>query len=369
MHFLGTIAVAAAIAIAGSGAAWSRTLSNTDGPAEIPPASYTATQYVDSNGCIFVRAGYNGTVNWVPRVTRDKQVLCGYKPTFGQAPAPAPAAKPAREIVVAPPAPKAAPKPAPKVAGAPIETVAVKVPPVVPYRPPVVAGSKAMPAPTPRQIELARQAVCPAYGKTAQDRTFRVNGVEVSCGPQAASPQTVGTGRRVVTAGASTGGRVAAPPLPKVPAGYKPAWTDGRLNPQRGPVTAAGDAQMALVFEPGKVPMVPLKPKTSGPVTPRYQVATKSNPTLAAAPRPGSQSVVAGGAGWVQVGSFGVASNAAATAARLKAAGLPVRVSTVSKGGKSLQIVLAGPFTSQGQIQTALQTARGAGFRDAFVRR
>ena len=53
----------------------------------------------------------------------------------------------------------------------------------------------------------------------------------------------------------------------------------------------------------------------------------------------------------------------------LQAMGLPVRVAKLARGGKPLQVVMAGPFASDGQAGAALTAARKAGFRDAFLRK
>ena len=44
-------------------------------PAEFPPASFDGNQFVDSDGCAFIRAGVGGAVTWVPRVDRRRNQL------------------------------------------------------------------------------------------------------------------------------------------------------------------------------------------------------------------------------------------------------------------------------------------------------
>ncbi len=57
-------------------AAGAQTLRTDIGPAELPPASFRGKQYVDSKGCVYIRAGSGSRVTWVPRVNRKRQVYC-----------------------------------------------------------------------------------------------------------------------------------------------------------------------------------------------------------------------------------------------------------------------------------------------------
>ena len=78
-HFL-VICVSGIALASGPGAAQS--FRDLSAPAEWPPASYAATQYVDSKGCAFIRARAGGTVTWVPRLTRSHRPLCGFAPSL-----------------------------------------------------------------------------------------------------------------------------------------------------------------------------------------------------------------------------------------------------------------------------------------------
>jgi len=396
------IALVAASAAASSASA--KNLRADDGPAEYPPQSYTANQYVDSRGCVYIRAGYAGQVTWVPRVSRDRKVLCGFKPSLaaGQAAEPdktlaatpdgaapkAPAAqaekapvaetKPAAAVV----APKVAAKPPARV-GKPMATVAAPTP----AKPAGTAAKPAAKAPAPAAAErrVAKEHVpaCPGASEISGRYINDGSAGPVRCGPQAeapagrraarAAPQKTAP-RRVAAAPASaaparmTVPRQAVSPAPvTIPAGYQPAWKDDRLNPMRGKGTAEGKAQMDLLW----TETVPRR--LVGGTTGRASTRSEPKPRISASTKSvrvaGPKAPQAASHRFVQVGMFGMPANAEATKARLRALGLPVAVAKTRSKGRDLQIVFAGPFKSQAQLTSALGAVRKAGYGDAFLRK
>jgi len=69
----------------GVSAVTAQSISSNELPAEFPPNDFKGKQFVDSRGCVYIRAGVDGATTWVPRVTRERKVICGFKPTFPNA--------------------------------------------------------------------------------------------------------------------------------------------------------------------------------------------------------------------------------------------------------------------------------------------
>lgn len=400
-------------------------------PAEFPPASYKGKQYVDSKGCVFVRAGIDGNVSWIPRVARDRKAICGFQPSLpGQvaaAPAPAAAAPPVQITIDEAPAPKPravaqapAPAPAPRVV-----RQRPKPQPAPVVRQPVAVAPAPQPAPRVQQQTRQIATACPGASAVSQ-RYLPRNGAAVRCGPQKERivAGTVATGT-VVQRQQGTVVTSQTRIVPKhvainrqntrnvtMPKGYQPAWTDDRLNPYRAEQNLAGRRDMLLIWtntlprrlvdrrtgkdmttsiplvypyldlaeqrrEIGKVTIVQRDGKTvkriqrsnkSAAVPLRAPVySTRSAPKVEAA-KPKVRAVPSG-ARLVQVGTFGNPANAQRTAQRVANMGLPARIAKVRRNGKTYMVVQSGPFADGQNTARALQKLRGAGYSDAFARK
>jgi len=381
----------------GAFGALAQSTADIGGPRELPPASFTGQQYVDSRGCVFLRAGLGGRVNWVPRVDRNRNAMCGYPPTFGGgtrsvAAAPAPAPEPAPVVRQAPQVRvTAAEPPAATYVPAPVRVArpaaAVAAPVIAPMAAPVVAAAPApqgggmkigctTAAPVPQWLRLTNGGsviVCTRGDGTLEGLRAPIfpEGASVGASLRAPAGRIVPLGQPSGIGNGNMDARV-VDPTAVVPKGYKLAWEDDRLNPLRGVGTAEGQAAQDQVWTRDRLPkpvvQTPLRRVISvetAPAQPAVRVrVTQSTKSVATEAAPAAT----GGRLFVQVGSFGVPANADGASARLAGLGLPVARSNGRIGGKAVQVVLAGPFGSAAEAQAALRAARGAGFGDAFVR-
>lgn len=436
MRLASVLATAAIVVSCGSGIAQAQIKKSV--PAEFPPASYTGRQYVDSNGCVFIRAGVDGAVNWVPRVTRGRKQICGFKPTLSgsqvaaaQAPrATAPATQPATTTTSA--TAQATRKPATTTT----TTLYRSAPPPKPVAPkpakaPVVA-TVTKPAAKPRRVV---ETSCANLSAQSRQYINSTNRYAIRCGPQSAphvtERATASANATVYRPGAvpanvsatyRTGGTYATAPgyytgvtrvAPKhvyanqkastdgvyVPEGYVSVWEDDRLNTRRAHQTFAGKAQMEQRWTrttPRRMKVPDVGPVvTQADVAVQYQypvamsfaqqqpkakrkvtVSTRGQAPAKAAPKPAATMAATPKADtsapshrYVELGNFSDPNHAKRTAQKLANSGLPARMGKVTHKGKSYTLVMAGPFKTQGQLDSGLARVRGMGFSQASLRK
>lgn len=296
------IAAAILVVASSTGITSAQALRDAGPPAEFPPASYKGKQYVDSRGCMYIRAGIDGNVTWVPRVNRQRQLICGQRPSLspsqlaGAAPRPQTAPE-AVEITLAPQDRRAAPTtaaPAPRAerptpSQGPAPTVFGGAP-----KSDAAPSAAPAPAPTPRRTAAARPARKPSpapaptvFGGAsaakpapatapAPRRSAKVKpGRNPSPSPSPGPAPTVFGGKPVAKPAATQKParavlRKAAPVQSdtarivrrhidenrqnarnvSIPPGYRAVWTDGRLNPHRAERTAAPSVTAARAAVP-----------------------------------------------------------------------------------------------------------------------
>ena len=192
------VLVAAACAVQ-AGALWAQT--SAPDPAELPPEGYDEAQYVDSAGCVFIRAGIDDQITWVPRLTRAREPVCGFVPSIA-----------AHRSAAAAPA-TSAPRPEVELIEMPVATTA----------------RRSKPSVAPRAVAPAAESKA---GTVVTAKTAASKGV---------SDTARVLPRHVYEARSSR-------PQVKVPRGYRPAWDDDRLNSRRAEQTLRGRASMREIW-------------------------------------------------------------------------------------------------------------------------
>jgi len=389
-----------------SGAVQAQSQNGNRLPAEFPPASYSANQYVDSRGCVFIRAGVTGAVTWVPRVTRARQLVCGFKPTstnstrtaaVSNAPAPEiitvdqPRAQTTAQTITQVQTPKPVVKtPLRKVATQPAAKPAPKIASVVA-------------APT-RATRTTRAASGRCQGASAISSQYFTTsrGNRLRCGPQAVHPSdaikshpsaavttsrssAVSNRRTVTVNGRNINKRVyytqkLSAYEVEIPNGYIPAWSDDRLNPYRGHTTTAGDAQTDRIWTrtlprrldtsagadlPDQTDLLQNGVSRNLAPTGGIAVANVTGPKATGQKR---TRVTNAGKIYVHVAYYNSRSDGHVVAQDLAQAGIPARIAKIRNKGRYYTKVSAGPYQSRKAAQAELNRIRAMGFANAKLR-
>jgi sporulation related protein len=354
-------------------------------PTEFPPDSFKGKQYVDSEGCVFIRAGIDGNVSWVPRVTRDRKIVCGFAPSLPSQVASAEVVPEETEVAAA--APETSPSPVVK----PERTAKAKAKPR--RKAPVVRRQTA-----PKPVPVASVDVFPK--PPVNLRTAASGRVEIT--PQTRIAPVHVVANRVNTRNVT------------IPRGYRRVWDDDRLNPHRAEQNLDGRNDMLLVWTqtvprrlidqrsgrdmtasvPLVYPYVDLARQRQGLgevtivekdgqrmkriIRNQRPVAVVRPPVLSSRSAPKvplarpevrvAPKVTDNATRYIQIGLFTTPAKAKAAAQRIARMGMPARIGKKRQGGKLYSMVQAGPFAGQAAAQVAQKKVIGAGYDGRVLR-
>ena len=309
--------LACVLALSLSNSLAAESLANSTGPAELPSVGFTGSQYVDSKGCVYIRAGQGETVQWIPRVNRMRQVICGFAPSF----------KPAESQK------------------AHVNPLSIQTP-VENWQPEaddVAAALEAMKTTVVTVRETIGPTEVPEGYKSAweDDRLNIYSGLQTAEGLRDADQRW----------------------SQDVPNQINDQTEKAKPHAQHGqlvyPFTDIEQQKMFLEAQGDYV----LEPKDDGAIrlVPRNAAVSDGR---------GKQKALQpadGGNLLVQVATFSFGANAAKTKARLVTLGLPVEVRRITRADKTYHIVLTGPFEDPRKVKMALAAVQKAGFDDAFT--
>ena len=363
-------------------------LSDSLRPAEPPPPDFTAAQFIDSAGCVFVRVADG----WRARIARDGSAICGYPPTFSTRRTGPDQVTP---LFPEPEEPRAA-----RIERVLSETILGDL------RDGELAGPERRERPDAEQ-SVAEQAVT---GSTvAASDQLAANGSGHGMSPERpAAP----THQDTTSAGTSTdplgvaAAMAAGPALRRQMAGDTPQ--NDRLCGLLGAAPAGnGSGGMALglcASAPALTGIAPRKiaetadtgagpalaadapvaessakslrgDRTPGNVAaagkdraPAGKVARTSTRKARKNGKASGEILIPPGAKYVQIGAFRDPANADRAARRLGEMGLPV-VRSGGEGPDRMRLILVGPLDSREAMVRAIDRVRRAGYRDAYPRR
>ncbi|GGE39399.1 SPOR domain-containing protein [Actibacterium pelagium] len=316
-----TLSVICCLGVIGSGTAMAQS-----GPAELPPEDFAGRQYIDSMGCIYLRKNSDTGVVWEPRTLSAGEVMCGFAPTFPFL-KPKDGSDPLDQVVAVP--------------KTPVETDA----PLAEAEPEAEEAPVANPAPVAEMPKPAEPAPKPIKTPVVEPEVVEAEEVEET-EEVAVAPEPVEEKASAQTAKAQP----------------EPVLEEA--------LEETDQAQPEPTESVAETPAEPAQPTETVIVAPQPAPVVVPEPKPEAVPQPEAVAGVDWGKGaYLQIAAFRQHENTLKTKAVIEQIGLPVAIDTVQSKGRTLEVVLVGPFADDEALKGALRAVRKAGYKDAFTRR